>query len=370
MKKICILQNSMTFGGTDTFVINLCKGLIQDGYDVTVILSVDEQEELPREHELLSTGIRVVKTCHLRGFKSKLRHLRLLYKELKKESYSVFQTNIDLFNGPQMFVAWLAGVPIRECHSHNSEQGREMIDGRSLPIIVYQKIMRWLCWTFSNRRGGCSELALDFLCEGNWKKDSKAKVIHNGIDFQEYQKEFIVEEKKAELGLHNKFNISTVGRISFQKNPEFLLDVFNEICKEREDIDLVWCGKGEEEEHICLKTQEYGLESRVHLLGARSDIPEILRCTDLFFLPSRFEGLGIVLVEAQAANLPCVMSDVIPKAVDCGLCLSLSLDLEKKMWAKEMTKILDKGTDMHLDIGKLNEYSIEHMVKEMEDLFE
>ena len=66
MKKICILQNSMTFGGTDTFVINLCKGLIQDGYDVTVILSVDEQEELPREHELLSTGIRVVKTCHLR----------------------------------------------------------------------------------------------------------------------------------------------------------------------------------------------------------------------------------------------------------------------------------------------------------------
>ena len=230
--------------------------------------------------------------------------------------------------------------------------------------------MRWLCWTFSNRRGGCSELALDFLFEGNWKKDSKAKVIHNGIDFQEYQKEFIVEEKKAELGLHNKFNISTVGRISFQKNPEFLLDVFNEICKEREDIDLVWCGKGEEEEHICLKTQEYGLESRVHLLGARSDIPEILRCTDLFFLPSRFEGLGIVLVEAQAANLPCVMSDVIPKAVDCGLCLSLSLDLEKKMWAKEMTKILDKGTDMHLDIGKLNEYSIEHMVKEMEDLFE
>lgn len=370
MKKICILQNSMTFGGTDTFVINLGKGLIQDGYDVTVILSVDEQEELPREHELLSAGIRVVKTCHLRGFKSKLRHLRLLYKELKKESYSVFQTNIDLFNGPQMLIAWLAGVPIRECHSHNSQQGRELNEGRSLSVKVYQGIMRWLCWTFSNRRCGCSDLALDFLFTDKWRTDSHARIIHNGIDLEEYHKQIDKKEKRKEIGINARYVITTVGRISFQKNPEFLLEIFRELVKIRNDVELLWCGSGEDEELIYKRISDFSLNEKVHMLGFRKDILEILNISNLFLLPSRFEGLGIVLVEAQAAGLPCVMSDVIPKEVDCGLCLPISLEKEAEYWAVKISDILDGKMQLKIDEQKLKLYSIETMVREMEEVFE
>ena len=306
MKKICILQNSISYGGTDTFVINLCEGLIKDGYIVTVVLSVDQDIAGARLNELRATGAHIVWTCSLNSPKAKLRHLALLYKELKEGKYDVFQTNIDLFNGPNLFVAWATGVLIRECHSHNSQQDMELRIGKKLSVRLYQGIMRWLCWNFSNRRCGCSESALNFLFGNKWRKDAKARVIPNGIDLSAYQKKINIDKKKRELNLTNKYNVCTVGRISYQKNPEYLLEVFYELFKIREDVDLIWCGKGELEDTIREKIAQLELDARVHLLGSRNDISEILRCSNVFLLPSRFEGLGIVLVEAQAANLPCV----------------------------------------------------------------
>lgn len=370
MKKICILQNSISYGGTDTFVINLCEGLVKDGYIVTVVLSIKQDDAGPRLNDLRATGARIVWTCSLNSFKAKLRHLSLLYKELKKERYEVFQTNIDLFNGPNLFIAWLAGVPVRECHSHNTQQGKELRGGKNPSIRLYQGIMRWLCWNFSNCRCGCSESALDFLFGNKWRKDEKARVIPNGIDLSRYQKDFDIEKKKRELNLKNKYNICTVGRISYQKNPEYLLEIFYELSKIRDDVDLIWCGKGELEEIIKEKIKEFELDKRVHLLGAKKDIPEILRCSNVFLLPSRFEGLGIVLVEAQAANLPCVMSDVIPKEVDCGLCLAISLERSPEYWARQISDLLDGKKFFELNTSKLNQYNIEHMVKMMEEVFE
>ncbi|MDD3141276.1 MAG: glycosyltransferase [Lachnospiraceae bacterium] len=370
MKKICILQNSMTFGGTDTFVINLCKGLVCDGYDVTVVLSADADENLPREKELASTGARITKTCHPRKILSKSRHLNLLYKELKKEKYDVFQTNIDLFNGVNLFVAWLAGVPVRECHSHNSEQSKELKYGKTLPVIIYQKLMRWMCWTFSNRRGGCSRLAMRFLFEDEWKNDPYSKVVHNGIELSAFDTVFDIEKKKEELGLTNKKNLCTVGRISHQKNPLFLVEILNDLFKTRDDCDFVWMGTGKLEDKVKTKLHEYGIEDRVHLIGARTDVSEVLRCCDLFLLPSLFEGLAIVLVEAQAARLSCLVSDKTPSEANSGGCQYLPIDKGTSVWVDSINKSLDGGLLLPIDSDKLNEYSIDYMVKEMEDLFE
>lgn len=282
----------------------------------------------------------------------------------------MFQTNIDLFNGPQLVVAWLAGIPVRVCHSHNSQQSRELRHGRTLTVRIYQRIMRWLCWSFSNRRCGCSKLAMDFLFKDKWKDDPHSRVIHNGIDLKKYQKPLDREKKKRELGLKNKYNICTVGRISFQKNPEFLLDIFVSVSKNRDDVDLIWCGKGDLEDAIRQSIDEYKLNNRVHLLGTRNDVADILRCSDVFLLPSRFEGLGIVLIEAQAANLHCIMSDVIPSETNCGLCIPLSLGEGVELWANKISDILDKKVCLKLNSKKINEYSIKYMVKEMEEVFE
>lgn len=369
MKKICISQNSMTFGGTDTFAINLCKGLMHDGYDVAIVLSVDEDEILPREAELISTGVRIIKTRHLRNIGSKISHLRQLFLILKKERFDVFQTNIDLFNGPQLLIAWMAGTPIRECHSHNSEQGRELAVGRTLSVRIYQSIMRWLCWTFSNRRGGCSGIAMDFLFGDKWKNDSHSKVVHNGIDFSNYKCPFDAEKKKRELRLSKKYNICTVGRIDYQKNPLFIVEVMNELFKTRDDCDFVWVGVGEQETEVRARINEYQITERMHMLGSRNDVSEILRSCDLFFLPSRFEGLAIVLIEAQAAGLPCVTSTTTTPESNCGSLLYLPLEKPASYWAQQLSDVLDGKIQLHVDAEKLEEYSIDHMVKEMEGLF-
>ncbi|MDC7288821.1 glycosyltransferase [Blautia schinkii] len=222
MRKVCILQNSLSFGGTDTFVINMCEGLMKDGYSVTVVLSMDPKKPGPKLNDLKTTGVRIIWTCSFKNIKEKLRHLLLLYKELRKERYDIFQTNIDLFNGPNLFISWLAGVPVRECHSHNSKQEKELQVGRKLCVTLYQTLMRWLCWNFSNRRGGCSEIAMDFLFHQKWKSDKYSKVVHNGIDFSEFRRSCNFDEKKKSWDF-GKNIISVQLEESHFKKIQFLL---------------------------------------------------------------------------------------------------------------------------------------------------
>lgn len=369
-KKVCILQNDLAFGGTDTFVLNLCRGLVQDGNDVTVVLSIDKNQVSKREPELEDIGVKVRKTASVQnGAKSKIKHFILLYKELRKERYDVFQTNIDLFNGINLFVAWLARIPIRECHSHNSQQSRELQYGRTLLVRIYQKVMRWCCWTFSNRRGGCSNQAMDFLYEKRWKNDVHSQVVHNGIDLSAYNREFDKNQKKNELGIKKQYHICTVGRIDYQKNPMFIVEVMRELFGIRDDCDFTWIGVGNMENMVYEKVKQYHISDKIHLIGRRTDVPEILACMDLFFLPSNFEGLGIVLIEAQAAGVPCVTSTTIPNEADCGAMHQISMDKGPYDWAQEISTILDGNHSLHVDPLRLNEYSIEHMVKEMEALF-
>lgn len=372
MKKICVLQNDMAFGGTDTFVINLSQGLVRDRYDVTVVLSAGEKcvsEE--RKQELKDTGVKIVKTSSLRGgFKSKLKHLKLLYKELKHGRYDVFQTNIDLFNGPNLFVAWLAGVPIRVCHSHNTAQAKELKKGRTFSIRMYQRIMRWLCWTFSNRRIGCSVVAMDFLFKKKWRNDKNSKVVYNGIDLLRFSGFEKCEEKKNALGLSNKLNILTVGRMDVQKNSIFIAEVFSKLAKERIDVDLIWCGKGELQDEIENIFLNNGVLDRVHLLGVRFDVNEIMQCCDLFFLPSNFEGFPIVLLEAQAANLSCITSTNVTTEVNCGGCTYLDLNDSIDNWILKINEKLDQQSKDIIDKTLLNNFTIQTMVSAMEEICE
>ena len=369
-KKICILSNGLVRGGTDTFVVNLAKGLDKTKYDITVVLPVTGNENCLRVPELLEIGVTVKKTCSLTGFRGRAVHLFRLFRILREEKYDVFQTNIDLFNGVNIFVSWLAGTKIRVCHSHNSQQQKEAAFGRTPAIAVYQGVMRWLCWTFSNRRAGCSKAALDFLFKDKWKKDPRAIVVNNGIDIARFRSEADTGEVLQEIGAKARYHILTVGRISPQKNPMLIADIFAALCKKREDCDLIWVGIGEMEAEVKAKLRDHGVMDRVLFLGTRGDVNELMQCSDVFLFPSLFEGLGIVVIEAQAAGLPCVISDTIPGMVDCGGCCFLPLSDAPELWAQKVCDVLDGKETFCVDEERLNQYSIEHMVEQMESLFE
>lgn len=369
-KKLYILQNGLARGGTDTFVVNLCRGLDKHEYDIVVINPSIKPDSLIREPEIIAAGCKIMRTSPLTGILSKFKHFYRLYKILKKGKADIFHTNVDLFNGPQLFVAWLAGVPMRVCHSHNGNQQKALVQGPTLMIRVYQSIMRWMCWHFSNRRLGCSEIAMDFLYKGhNWNHNRYPIIINNGIDLDLYSKRndpFVV---KRDLGFTAKYHIVTVGRIIPQKNPIFIANTFVELCKSRNDCDLVWVGDGPMKHDCELIFKEAGFLNRVHFLGQRSDVVEILQSCDLFFMPSSFEGLGIVLIEAQAAGLPCLASTEVPHEANCGACLYKSLDEKTKNWVNMMNDILDKNIIMELNETKLQKFSIHYMVEQMHRVF-
>lgn len=373
-KRLCFLSNGLVWGGTDTFAVNLIKGLDKDKYDVTVALSIDiEDDNLSlREQEILTAGAKTVRTSSInKGFGKKLKHFVRLYKLLKKGKFDIFHTNVDLFNGPNLFVAWLAGVKVRVCHSHNAQQERSAGKKKGFIISVYQFIMRKLCWRFSNRRCGCSEQALDFLFKDKWKKDQRATVINNGIDINLYHQQINKAEKLSELGLlPNVKYILTVGRLSRQKNPMMIVDVIYELSKFRSDCELLWVGVGEMQDQISSKVYDYGISDKVHLLGRRDDVNHLMQISDAFLFPSIFEGLGIVLVEAQAANLPCLVSDIVPPEVDCGGCKFISLNSSSELWAKQLSEIINDKDILKVNQQKLNEFSIENMVRQVDKMYE
>ena len=124
------------------------------------------------------------------------------------------------------------------------------------------------------------------------------------------------------------------------------------------------------ESQVHERISKYGISDRIHFLGNRDDVFAILPSMDVFFLPSNFEGLGIVLIEAQAAGLPCVASNVVPKEANCGSIMYISLDEQVAVWAKKLSDVLDKKIELNVNQEKIDKYSIENMVKEMEEVFE
>ena len=132
---------------------------------------------------------------------------------------------------------------------------------------------------------------------------------------------------------------------------------------------MVWVGVGELEQQCREIFERNGVADRVHFLGSRGDVAEILQCCDLFYLPSNFEGLPIALLEAQIAGLPSLCSLNISNEVNCGSCRFVSLQEDVSFWAQTMSDMLDGKIVLKIDESKMQRFSIEYMVKQMEQVF-
>ena len=366
--EVCILQNGLARGGTDTFVVNLCKRIDKSNFEIVVVNCNNQPKCIIREQDILSQGIKIEHTGDLLGLRNKLMHYWRLYKILKKGKFEFFQTNIDLQNGVQLLVAKLAGIPVRICHSHNTQQQAEIMNGRSLSLRIYQNVMRWLCWNCSTRRCGCSEEAMEFLFKGRpWRQNEYPSIIYNGIDIAHFRKRIDTEAKKSKLRLSKKKHILTVGQMVLQKNPKFIVKCISSYLEKNDDTDFVWIGVGPEKEQIDKWLVETDMTDRFHFLGSRNDVNEVMQCCDCFFLPSHFEGLGIVMIEAQAAGLSCVASTAVPLLTDCGKVEYVSLDDSYNNWHFAIDRAIENKST--INEGALQKFSIENMTQQMTQVF-
>lgn len=186
----------------------------------------------------------------------------------------------------------------------------------------------------------CSKLAGEDVFGEHAMKQGRVKIIHNAIDV----KRFAFDEKKRQeardaLKITDKLVLGHVGRFDYQKNHPYLLEVFAEVCKKRSDAVLLLLGDGAARQAMEERCRELGIAERVKFLGNRKDTERYYQAMDVFLLPSFFEGLPGVLVEAQAAGLVCIVSDTVTREAEATDLVSwLSIDEPPERWAEEVIK--------------------------------
>lgn len=208
------------------------------------------------------------------------------------------------------------GIPKIIVHSHST--GIDTLDPikREWEVQQHERVKKKFSVDMATDFWACSKAAADFLF-GEQIPGDMIRIMPNAIDLSKFAyNQEIRSRYRREYGLENCFVIGHVGRFVYQKNHEFLIKVFYEVSKEICNARLVLLGEGELITKIQRQVEEYNLNNKVLFLGKRDDVNNWYQAMDVFCLPSRFEGLGIVLVEAQAAGLPCNVSLKVPNEAD------------------------------------------------------
>lgn len=221
---------------------------------------------------------------------------------------------------------------------------------------------------------GCSEDALVAL-SGHKSNGKNIILLKNAIDSEKFRFSDVYRKKWRDfLGTgRNTLVVGNVARFTYQKNHKHLLLTFKEIVDIRQDSILVLIGIGKEQDHIRHLADSLNLSEKVYFLGSRDDVHEIINAFDVFMLPSRFEGLGIVLIEAQANGLPCVISDhVIPEEADVGAGIVQRLSLRKKPaeWALACMNAPNRiDCEIAQNVVNVSGYGIGPVAKWLQDFY-
>lgn len=371
MIKIAYVLLHLGNGGTEAFVVNVIEGLDKTKYDVTIILASNEEHGF-LEERMIKAGAKIYKTVYVSGIKNKIMHLKMVYRILKEKGpFHVIHSNIDLFNGLELAIAKKANIPIRISHSHNSCSQNTNTILRKIIFKPYKFTMNKFIWKYSTIHLGCSEEAMDYLYGRNWEKYKNSKVIFNGINLDKFKNTKISKiEYSKKIGIDDKkINLLTIGRLVSQKNPMFILDIVYELSKIRDDFRFNWVGDGTMKEEIYKKVKVLNIEKYIKFFGSRKDVAEIIKCCDLFVLPSLFEGLGIVIIEAQVAGLDCFISNTIPKLANCGKCEFIPIDRGAKIWAEEINEYLCNKNKFTLNEELLNKFNISNTINQLQEFY-
>lgn len=362
-KRVLVFGMTPNPGGMESVVMNYYRHI-----DIQKIqfdfLCYDEQPAYSDEIKNLGGKIFII-TSRRKNLKRNRDELRLFFKEYSQEYVAVWENANSLSDIAPLVFAKKYGVTNRIIHAHNSKN----MGGKITQLL--HSINRLRIQRYANHFWACSQLAGEWMYPQSVLSTKNYQIIKNAIDLSKfaYNKDIRLKKRK-ELKIENCFVIGHVGRFHFQKNHQFLIDIFNEVHKNFDNSILLLIGQGEDEQIIREKVKSLGLLDYVKFLGARADTAELYQAMDIFVLPSHFEGLGLVLIEAQANGLPCYASDCIPKEAQVtSSCQYLSLNLSAEKWVdKIMSHENGRNPDAVKEIQNSN-YDIQKNAKNLEAFF-
>ena len=324
MKVLLIAQNLRPANGVASFVMNYYRKI--NKRTVHIDFALFSWRESPYYDEIANDSEIIV----LPPVKDIVKHIIQCYRIIKEGNYDVVHCCAFGKAIPIMFIAKMQRIKVRIMHSHNSVVGEKPKQIRRNRIIFPLLISSANCYL------ACSQLA-----GKNTLKGKRFTVLPNVISSDRFI--YSEDARLATRGEENqeKHIVGFVGRISHQKNPFFIVDFMEIICKQ-DKMAICWMiGDGPLNEEVKKYIENKGLVEKVILLGTRTDLPELYSAMDVFILPSVFEGLGYTAVEAQAMGLPCFVTDEAPIEVSyTDLVTFLPVNEGCEIWAKEILKVI------------------------------
>lgn len=274
--------------------------------------------------------------------------------------YEIIHINIDVAYKAVAYIimAKVAGIKKIAMHSHCASVDDSNYVTRRMKIILHY-ILRPMATKMSNVRLACSERAAIWMFGKKTVKKNRYISIFNGLDVETYRYDITARlECRREIGISPDVPIiGNVGRLSYQKNHTYLINVFCQFKEKHPEAKMILVGDGELTDVLKAYARDKGVSDDVLFLGKRRDVEKLLSAMDVFVMTSFFEGLPLVLVEAQMTNLPCVVSDVVSKESKIlDECVFVNLGNTEK-WVQEIEKLLNKNR-MEITIHDKNNYSI------------
>lgn len=359
MKRVLVFGMTDMPGGVESVIMNYYRNINRDELQMDFLCNTPT---VAYEEEIKRLGGKIYK------IESRSKNLFLYHKQLKNffkenaKKYSTIWVNIcSLANIDYLIYAKKYKIKYRIIHCHNSQN----MDSK-LRVILH-KFNKLRLEKYATDYWTCSEESNSWFFQP--KLNEKVVVVHNAIDYDKFKfDEDIREEYRKKLKIEDKVVFGNIGRFHFQKNQLRLLEIFKKISEKEENAVLILIGDGEDKSKILNKISELKLEEKVKVLGIRDDVEKLLQCMDAVIFPSLFEGLPLVLVEAQANGLPVFASDTITKEIMLSdNMVFLSLKESNEYWAE---RILESNLERHNNYNEIEKkgYDIKKECNKIERL--
>ena len=332
--RVLHVLGGLSLGGAESRIMDLYRCMDREKVQFDFLVHQNGAgERIPEfyDKEVRELGGNIYVLPRLKGYNY------LAYKRAVKKFFSehwdfrVVQGHMTSTAAIYLPEAARAGIPVRVAHARSAgvDKGIKGMMTRLLRIPLLKRAD--YCFA-------CSELAGEDVFGRDAMRQGRVKIIHNAVDVDRFTYDPRKRAKvREELGLGEELTLGHVGRFNYQKNHPYLIDIFAALCENRTDAVLLLLGEGPDQESIREKCRLLGIENKVRFLGNQKHPEDYYQAMDIFLLPSFFEGLPGVLVEAQAAGLRCLVSDTVTREAQAtDLVTYLSIERPAGEWAKKI----------------------------------
>ncbi|MCK8520578.1 glycosyltransferase family 1 protein [Aquimarina sp. D1M17] len=374
MGAVRILQvfTIMNRGGAESMIMNYYRKIDKDKVQFDFL--VHRKEKAAFDEEIESLGGKIYRFDPINPLSpgAYYEKLRSFFKE--HSEYKVVHSHLNTFSCFPLKIAEEFNIPCRIAHAHIAIEKVKLTDllpGNEGPKETIKKVIKlWLkqrVLKHATHSFSCGEKA------GKWLfgSDRDFTIMNNAIDANAFRPDNQVrEEYQKKFAIEQKLVLGHVGRFTSQKNHSFLLKIFSEVLKSKENSELILIGDGPLRVKLVAEAKELGIDNHVQFLGVRTDIPQLYQMLDVFVFPSFYEGLPVTLIEAQSAGLKVFASDRITKEVDLTDDIEfLSINESPKFWADTILEkhIGDKSDNF--EVIKEKKYDIQKNTEIFQDFY-